>query len=133
MTGSPEFYDASSPATLQPSSTEVLTELGGRSAEQDLDAALDVLTELVAAAGERDRREPLPDDLVAVLRDLTGAEDAPLAWASLRRRVRDGVTTWESFWADPTAEADGVRLVREVLRRSGDALDQALPAHTPKT
>lgn len=121
-----EFFDASAPAVDPPSTTEVLTELGSRTAEQELLAALDHLDDLVTAASERDRADPVPEELVTVLHELTGADCAPLTWRSLNRRVRDGLTTWQAFWADPGAEPDGVRLAHEVLRRSGTALGSAL-------
>ncbi|WP_224278958.1 hypothetical protein [Nocardioides lacusdianchii] len=124
-----EFFDASAPVTDRPSTTEVLTELGGLTAERELLAALDDLDDLVATASEHDRDDPVPQELVVLLRELTGADGAPVAWSSLNRRVRDGLTTWDAFWADPSAEQDGVRLVHEVLGRFGAALGSALGAH----
>lgn len=120
-----EFYDASAP--VEPAaSAPSLQELGREGAESDLDAALDRLGELVEQIAAKDAAEPLPEELRDRLRELTGAEGAPLAWSSLNRRVRDGVTTWESFWARPQDEEDGVRLVRAVMTASRTTLHEHL-------
>jgi hypothetical protein len=122
-----EFYDASAPVPDSGADGgSTLGELSERGAERELEAALDGLTELLADMSARELREPLPDQLVTLLRELTGAEEAPLAWASLNRRVRESRTSWEAFWADPLAEEDGMRLVHAVMDASRRSLGEGI-------
>ena len=122
-----EFYDASAPVPdCGTDGGATLGELSERGAERELEAALDGLTELLADISARELREPLPDQLVTLLRELTGAEEAPLAWASLNRRVRESRTSWEAFWADPLAEEDGMRLVHAVMDASRRSLGEGI-------
>ena len=127
-----EVYDASAPVHT-PASAPSLQDLGRDAAESDLEAALDRLNDLVEQISDRDAAEPLPDELRDRLRDLTSAPEAPLAWSSLDRRVRDGLTTWEAFWARPQDEADGVRLVRAVMAAGRTTLREHLDGdHGPE-
>jgi hypothetical protein len=124
-----EFYDASAPVPDHGRGDEApLGELSERAAERELDAALVGLTDLLADISARELREPLPDELLALLRELTGADSAPLAWASLNRRVRESRTSWEAFWADPLSEEDGMSLVHAVLSSSRRSLQDGLDA-----
>lgn len=124
-----EFYDASAPvADDARSDGPILDGLSERATEHELDAALTGLTDLLADISARELREPLPDELVTLLRELTGADSAPLAWASLNRRVRESRTSWEAFWADPLAEEDGMSLVRAVLSGARTSLRDGLDA-----
>lgn len=128
-----EFYDASAPVDPTSSAPPSLDELGREGAEADLAAALDQLDDLVEQVSVRDAADPLPDELRARLRELADADGAPLAWRSLARRVRDGLTTWESFWARPQDEEDGVRLVRAVMTASRTSLREHLEGdHGPE-
>ena len=128
-----EFYDASAPVDPAAGAPPSLQDLGRAGAESDLDAALERLDDLVEQVAASDAADPLPDELRDRLRELTAAEEAPLAWRSLHRRVRDGLTTWESFWARPQDEEDGVRLVRAVMDASRAALRQHLAGdHGPQ-
>lgn len=120
-----EFYDASAPVDA-PAAPPSLLDLGRDGAESDLDVALDRLNDLVEQVSVRDAAEPLPEELRDRLRELTGAADAPLAWESLHRRVRDGLTTWEAFWARPQDEVDGVRLVHAVMAAGRTTLREHL-------
>lgn len=123
------FFDASAPPDAQqPSRDDPLLEMSRRGVEADLDRALDDLNDVVARASARDRAEGVAPDLARLLEEITGADGAPASWASLHRRVESGVTTWDSFWADPTLEEGGMRLVHEVMGRSGERLAQGLAA-----
>lgn len=129
MSGPFEFYDASAaPDPQQPTRDDTLLEMSRRGVEADLDRALEHLDEVVQRASARDRSEGVPPELARVLEEVTGADDAPIAWASLHRRVETGVTTWDSFWLDPTAEEDGMRLVQEVMGRTRERLAHGLAA-----
>ena len=80
----------------------------------ELRAALSDLTALLDRVDERDREEPVPDDLVERMDRITGAPDAPLEFASLHRRVAEGRITWREVWLDPQRQAGGLRLVAAV-------------------
>lgn len=108
-----------------PDQHEVLARLSRRTLDGALDRSLDDLGELLdrieereAAAGE----DGVPAELVPVLEELTGAEEAPLTYRSLRRRVREGFTSWDAFWRAPHEEADGMRLLREAMQVCRDRL-----------
>ena len=129
MSDSFEFYDASTaPGPQQPSAADALRGLNRSGAVASLDRALDDLNDVVERASARDRAEGVAPEMARLLDELTGADDVPASWASLNRRVQDGVTTWDSFWSDPSAEEDGMRLVLEVMGRSRQRLAQGLAA-----
>ncbi|WP_457208373.1 hypothetical protein [Nocardioides sp. P5_C9_2] len=121
------FFDASAaPDPQQPSRDDTLHEMSRTGVEASLDRALDHLDDVVARASARDRAEGVSPELARLLDEITGTDDAPSTWASLHRRVETGVTTWDSFWADPSVEEDGMRLVFEAMSRSGRRLAQGL-------
>ncbi|WP_185995209.1 hypothetical protein [Nocardioides campestrisoli] len=98
---------------------DLLADLSRRSAGTSLDRALDELGELVDRIDAEERAEGTdgaPAEVVPVLEVLTGADDAPLTYRSLHRRVREGYTSWDAFWRAPHQEADGLRLLQDVMR-----------------
>lgn len=123
-----EFFDASgaSDQAAPESTRDLLRELGRSGTEAGLQRRLDEINGLVEEMSAKDRAEGVPGEVVTVLEEITGADDAPLPWASLHRRVHSGVTTWDSFWLDPTSEEDGLRLISEVMRRSRENLRSGL-------
>lgn len=121
-----EFFDASTGAAEQSTTVEVLADLNRNGTEASLTRALADLDDLVADQSAEERSEGLPPELARLLGEIAGADDAPLAWASLHRRVQSGVTTWGSFWLDPTTEEDGMRLVFETATRSRLALSHGI-------
>ena len=130
MTQPFEFFDASGSgdAARHTSTSDVLGGLHRTGTEASLTRALDERNDLVEQLSATDRAEGVPPELASLLDTITGADGAPLAWASLHRRVHAGLTTWDSFWLDPTAEEDGMRLVTEVMRLSREHLDAGLAA-----
>ena len=125
-----EYFDASGTGgpTRHASSSSMLGDLTRTGTEAGLNRALDDINALVAEMSAKDRAEQLPPELVSLLDEITGADDAPLAWASLHRRVHSQRTPWEAFWRDPTVEEDGLRLVSEVMRRARAGLQEGLVA-----
>lgn len=123
-----EFFDASgaSNQTAPDSTRDLLRDLGRSGTEAGLQRKLDEVNGLVEEMTARDRAEGAPADVVTLLDEIAGADNAPLPWASLHRRVHAGVTTWDSFWLDPTSEEDGLQLISEVMRRSREHLQSSL-------
>lgn len=94
----------------EPGSSDVLAGMLIRSAEDDVRMALDEARELLFHL-EQDA-EPITPEEVAVLEAVTGSDDAPLEFRSLRRRVDSGSLTWDEFWRRPYDEGQaGVDLV----------------------
>ena len=123
-----EFFDASgtSDQAAPDSTRDLLRDLGRSGTEAGLQRKLDEVNGLVEEMSAKDRAEGAPTEVVALLEQITGADNAPLPWASLHRRVHAGVTTWDSFWLDPAGEEDGLRLISEVMRRSRVTLQAGL-------
>lgn len=110
-----EHFDASAPPAEQPEPASLLA-MQARDAEDRLTRALDHVAEVVARVRERGAEDELDPDLVAIMEEITSAPDASLELASLGRRVRDGFTTWQAVWHDPTADPAARHLVIEVQR-----------------
>lgn len=124
-----EYYDASaSAASTGPDATDLLRELGRSGVEDALEQSLARMDELLTELDAHDADETAPPEVVAVLEALTGAETAPITYASLHRRVHDGLLTWDDFWRHPEREADGVRLLREAMRVATESLVEGLSA-----
>lgn len=112
-----EFFDASSQQESR-SAEDLLRDLQKGDAERQLRGALDHLRELLDTWREEEAGKPVDPEIVEALEAVTGAADAPLTYRSLNGRVHDGRTTWEEFWRDPRAEADGPLIVGDVVRRN---------------
>ena len=123
MTG---YYNASAGGNGPRADTPALLhDLGRRSVESSLEQALDRLAETLDRVDERDAetgQDGVPPEAVPLLEQLTGADDAPLTYRSLHRRVEQGRTSWDAFWRAPHEEADGLALVRDVMRLSREAV-----------
>lgn len=108
MTGD-GWYDATA---REPSAQPSLADLTSRQATWNLDAALARVDELTADAED----DEVPEELLPLLDQVTRDPEAPLQFRSLGRRVREGRTTWQAWWRDPTGEAGGADLFRTVFR-----------------
>jgi len=99
-----------------------------RMLEHDVDAQVDMfLTQArdwLAADADSVASEPVPDEVVARLEAITGADHAPVTFASLHRRVHEGRTSWQTFYADPRSEADGLRIMSAALAQATSELRQ---------
>lgn len=116
----PERFDASGPVTPpdggRGSDQRALTSMMASVAQRELFAMLGRIDELVAEHEEQVAAEDLDPEIIQTLTIITGREDAPLSYRSLHRRVKAGFITWKQFWLAPEEEADGLRLVHEVMR-----------------
>ncbi|WP_101523417.1 hypothetical protein [Nocardioides houyundeii] len=129
MTG---YYDASAPPPERPDVRDDLAALQRDQSHVDLLAALERVEELSARQAEE---EDGPDaDVVRLLEEITGADDAPLAFRSLHDRVAAGHATWAEFWAAPQDHADGPRLFAAVIGAQSalNAAVAAAPAPDPQ-
>jgi hypothetical protein len=111
-----KHFDASTPPDAVPDVAQELAGLRTERAEQDLLDSLDRLENVLAELDEAEADEELDPELVALLEEITGAEDAPLTFRSLHDRVHHGFLTWADYWADPAAEADGLLVFRAVVQ-----------------
>lgn len=57
----------------------------------------------------------VPADVAALAERISGHPDAPAAYLALHRRVSEGHTSWQDWWASPESEEQGARLLREVI------------------
>ena len=94
-------FDASDASSTEPGAGELLRTMAADDSEQRMLAFLDELDELIEEDREREREEGLDPSVAALLESITGADDAPLEFRSLNRRVAEGVTSWEEFWVAP--------------------------------
>lgn len=111
-----DIFDASGSGGREEDRERQIQELLIRSAEADLVASFDRIDDLTARHEEQVAEEEFDPGIAAALQAITGREDAPLAYRSLRRRVDAGLLTWKQFWIHPDAETDGMRLVNDALR-----------------
>lgn len=125
-------YDASAPPPQTPSAAEELRRLSRNAATSRLEAAMGRIDDLAAAFAESEDEEPVDDQVVALLVELTHDDAAPLEWRSLGRRVDEALTSWAAFWARPQAEAGGLALFAAVMRdqaqRTRAVLEEEPPA-----
>lgn len=78
---------------------------------------------------ERERDEPLDPEVVARFEARCAADDAPLSYRSLARRVHEGALTWQDFWVDPRRHG-APALVADVAR---DLVERPLEPRRPPT
>lgn len=97
-------------------------------ADQRLERVLDAVEELVTESREHDLAEGLDPGLARLLDAIAGAEDAPLEFRSLRRRVAEGRLTWLDFWLRPEDQPGGHRLVNAAMKAQGAELAGQLAA-----
>jgi hypothetical protein len=124
-----EFFDASAPPSRDTTAADDLHELSRLDAEAALQRALSRADDVLARFDAEDQQAGVPSEVVALLEAITGAEQAPLSYASLHRRVHSGSTSWEAFWLNPQDEEDGQRLVYEVMRLGTAQLTTHMTAH----
>lgn len=103
------YFNASAPPP-EPA-RDPLQSMEAAATHRNLEDALDRVRELTLEADG----DPIPPEIVEHAEEITSADDAPLAFQSLRRRVRSGHTSWQAWWDDPTSEAEGMRLFQAVL------------------
>lgn len=113
-------YDASTPG---PSARDPLRRMQSVESEQRMLAFLDEVDEFLDESRAREREEGLDPTIAALLDSVSGADDAPLEFRSLHRRVAEGVTTWEQFWSAPEETPGGHRLVNVAMKAAGAELD----------
>jgi hypothetical protein len=119
-------FDASAPPPDEPGPEDLLERLTRRQVGRDLDALLDRFDELEARLAEQEAEEELEPGIVQALETVTGAPDAPLTFRSLHDRVERGLLSWKQFWADPRAEADGMKVLNAATRlRMGEIAQMA--------
>lgn len=117
-----EHYNASAPPKAEPPVSEDLARLVWQDAERRLEKRLDDLRETAERVREhdRDQQDELPGWLRAAFELITGADDAPLAFASLGRRVQEGFLTWDEVYRNPSPIDGAVALIGEALSRRGE-------------
>lgn len=103
----PPPYDASA-APRRPSP-------GPGMAQELLSSQLDAIDELLHRMDEKLAADGLDPGLEELLDAITGADDAPLTFTSLHRRVHAGSLTWLQVWQHPQDEAGGLALVKAVM------------------
>ena len=127
------FHNASAPppaSTGRGSASDPLAQMRRDQAARDLDEVIGRIDDLGARLARQESEEPLDPKTIALLEEITGAEDASLAFRSLRRRVHEGILTWADFWADPLAQPEGMVLFHAVMRAELDR-GAALAAEEP--
>lgn len=117
-----EHYDASAPPPPQRSVTEDLNRLAWQDADRRLEARLEDLSETAELIREHDRAQgdELPDWLREDFELIAGADDAPIVFASLHRRVQEEFLTWDELYRHPSQSDGGIDLIAEALRRRSD-------------
>lgn len=120
------MFDASDASSPEPGAGELLRTMAADESEQRMLAFLDELDELIEEDREREREEGLDPSVAALLESITGADDAPLEFRSLNRRVAEGVTSWEEFWVAPEETPGGHRLVNVAMKAAGAELADAM-------
>ena len=132
-----DTFDASVPPPPEPGTGDLLRTMAADDSELRMLAFLDELDDLIEEDRERERVEGLDPSIAALLESITGADDAPVEFRSLNRRVADGVTSWEEFWSAPEETPGGHRLVNMAMKAAGAELevvmerfdDRPPPAH----
>lgn len=120
-----DTFDASDPSPQLETST-LLRTMAADDSELRMLAFLDELDHLIEEDREREREEGLDPSIAVLLESITGADDAPLEFRSLNRRVADGLTSWEEFWVAPEETPGGHRLVNVAMKAAGAELDAAM-------
>lgn len=115
------MYDASTPPPENAKDAlEAVRDVAAVDAEQRLQEKLDEIDDLLAQIEEYEEEnpdEPIDEATIALLESISGAENAPLEFASIHRRVHSGALTWQQFWDNPGYEQGGLRLLGEVVTR----------------
>jgi hypothetical protein len=122
-----EFFDASTPAADVPPTTDTLGRLEDVVLEQHLHDVLDSLEELVADLAADEQADAVGPDEITALETVSGGDDAPLEFRSIRRRVHEGRLTWTEFWQRPEDEGQaGLDLLFAALGHIAAALPERL-------
>ncbi|MDN5746643.1 MAG: hypothetical protein L0H31_16215 [Nocardioidaceae bacterium] len=105
-------FDASNVVPSGPT----LGQLVRQDAQNHMLGRLSRISERIHHDRDREADEPLDPEIIARLEQLCAADDAPLEFRSLARRVREGRLTWKQYWDDPRAHGDDTRLIAAVVR-----------------
>lgn len=125
-------YNASAPPPEDPGPADVLRRLRREGATNRLEAAMGRIGDLATRFAEDEAEEdPVDAQLVTLLVELTHADEASLEWRSLGRRVDDGLTSWETFWARPQDEPGGLRLFAAVMQDQTERTRRVLEEEPP--
>jgi len=103
-------------AGRMPPSSPTLDEMLREDAESRMFGRLSRISERIHQDREREAEEPLDPEIIERLERLCAADDAPIEFRSLARRVREGRLTWKQYWDDPRAAGDDPRLIAAVVR-----------------
>ena len=125
-----DLYYPGVPAPDDDDRASELQELEDEVLERQLLAVLGELNELVATIEEEQADdEPLAPEQIAALEAVSGGDDAPLAFRSINRRVREGRLTWVEFWEHPDDQGqDGVNLLFAALGQLAAELPDQIAA-----
>ncbi len=103
--------------------------------DRTLAVALDRISDRLDRWQAQERREELDPEILRLYDELSGQEDAPLGWRSLRRRVLDGRLTWKDVWVDPQqdrAATDLTLAVSTLLTRQSHVAQHDPDAEVPR-
>ena len=118
------MFDAAAPSPKR--ARDVLLRLQDTDADQRLMSLFDEIDEMIEEGRERDREQGLDPGISDLLDAISGADDAPMEFRSLHRRVQAGTLSWLAFWLAPEEEAGGHRLVNEAMKVAGAELGEIL-------
>lgn len=110
------YYDASAAGDQPEQPTLDLQGLAEQAMERELLDFLEDLEEQLVRAEEAEADQPLTAEQLQGLVAICSAEDAPLAFKSIKARVDDGRTTWAEVWHNLADEGQtGLDLMSKVL------------------
>lgn len=111
-----DYYDASAAADRPEQPTLDLEGMADEAMERELLDLLEDLEEQIVRAEEAEADEPLTDEQLQGLVAVCSAEDAPIAFKSIKARVDDGRTTWADVWHNLADEGQtGFDLMSKVM------------------
>lgn len=111
-----DYFDASAAANEPEKPGIDLKGLADEAMERELLDFLEGLDEQLAQAEEAEADQPLTDEQLQGLVAVCSAEDAPLAFKSIKARVDDGRTTWAEVWHNLADEGQtGLDLMSKVM------------------
>jgi hypothetical protein len=111
-----DYFDASAAANQPEKPGLDLQGLAEQAMERELLDFLEGIDEQLAQAEEAEADQPLTDEQLQGLVAVCSAEDAPLAFKSIKSRVDDGRTTWAEVWHNLADEGQaGLDLMSKVM------------------
>lgn len=111
-----DYFDASAAANQPEKPSLDLRGLAEEAMERELLDFLEGIDEQLAQAEEAEADQPLTDEQLQGLVAVCSAEDAPIAFKSIKARVDDGRTTWAEVWHNLADEGQtGLELMSKVM------------------